>query len=140
MFQPEDWIRLLSSLEKSTIAGKIDWTDMREPVRGSRLGHALSVSAMFGAGPGELSATVGPNHFRLGSSDLDGREPFYLEVTRTAPNHPSITDSIRSDTARNDFDLYETADMINRLYEAARQHVVAKGRVVEDIISDLDNL
>ncbi|WP_291049287.1 hypothetical protein [Herbiconiux sp.] len=133
MFTSTDWGNLMRVLRMQTEAGKINWTESPESTRGSKI-----TLMMMDRQQGVMSATVGNNHFRLGSADLDDREPYFLEVTRSGP--AQVTDAIRSDTARRDPDLYKVARELEMLMKAARRFVHMKGRVVEDIISDLDNL
>ena len=138
MFQPDDWQRLISSLYEKTTLGKVVWTDERESLYGTR--HGALSALMRASGAAELVASVGSTSFRLGSSDGDGREPFFIEVSRRQEGGESVVDSIRTDTARFDPKMIEVALAVAMLYSVASEQVHAQRNVVNDIIAELDQL
>jgi hypothetical protein len=137
-FTSEGRIELLQKLLERTRQGKIDWQEIQDVpwLTGSSIARLAA-----GIGKGTLEATVGGNHFKLGSRDFDMQAPFFLEVNRRSGDS-NVRDLIGGGVdsyAAIDHD-YRVTHLLTELGEAAHAHAAAQAEVVNDIIADLDNL
>ena len=139
LFEPADWEHMISVLATKTREGKVGWRAVDADVPGMRgSGTLLSVSRLL-LGIGDLTAAVGSNTFRLGSSDGDGRAPFFLQVSRRLDGE-DVTDTLRSDAFMTDARYQRAADMLAEVAQAAHQYQRERAKTAKSIIDDLDQL
>lgn len=139
LFEPADWEHMIKVLATKTREGKVAWRAVDAGTPGMlTAGSLLSVSRLL-LGIGDLTAAVGSNAFRLGSSDGDGRAPYFLQVSRRLDGE-EVTDTLRSDAFMTDPRYQGAADMLAEVAQAAHQYQRERAKAAKSIIDDLDQL
>lgn len=131
MFTPEEWQALLRKLLQQTREGRVDWNFDTD---------------------GVYDATVGRFSYTIGSSDDDGRAPYYLAVIRGTPIEGEELDRIESTepvltlptfgipSQASNFAMTNATVLVSVLRDAVVRHVEGGAELALSLLADLDEL